>query len=200
MFCRELNRGKCKTYLLACERTRRAVLIDPLKENTEPLYRGRRVPRPSARLRDRHPYPRRPSQRHLRSRRSDRCESRDGASRARPSRSHSRDPRRRPRSGRSAPESAVHSRAYSGWNQPLVDGRVFTGDTLLIGGTGRADFPGGDAGKQYDAITSALFTLPDDTLVFPATTIAAIIIRRSVRRRPPIREWPVILARNTSTS
>jgi rhodanese-related sulfurtransferase len=49
-----------------------------------------------------------------------------------------------------------------------VDGRVFTGDTLLIGGTGRADFPGGDAGKQYDAITSALFTLPDDTVVFPA--------------------------------
>ena len=34
MFCRELNRGKCKTYLLACERTRHAVLIDPLKENT----------------------------------------------------------------------------------------------------------------------------------------------------------------------
>jgi glyoxylase-like metal-dependent hydrolase (beta-lactamase superfamily II) len=34
MFCRELNRGKCKTYMLACERTRHAVLIDPLKENT----------------------------------------------------------------------------------------------------------------------------------------------------------------------
>jgi len=34
MFCRELNRSKCKTYLLACERTRQAVLIDPLKENT----------------------------------------------------------------------------------------------------------------------------------------------------------------------
>src|SRR5262249_58938546 len=49
-----------------------------------------------------------------------------------------------------------------------VEGRVFTGDTLLIGGTGRADFAGGDAGQQYDAITSALFTLPDNTLVFPA--------------------------------
>ena len=42
-----------------------------------------------------------------------------------------------------------------------VDGRVFTGDTLLIGGTGRADFTGGDAGKQYDAIKELLFTLPD---------------------------------------
>ena len=36
-----------------------------------------------------------------------------------------------------------------------VDGRVLTGDTLLIGGTGRADFPGGDAGKQYDAVTES---------------------------------------------
>jgi sulfur dioxygenase len=46
--------------------------------------------------------------------------------------------------------------------------RVFTGDVLLIGGTGRADFAGGDAGQQYDSITQKLFTLPDETLVFPA--------------------------------
>jgi rhodanese-related sulfurtransferase len=46
--------------------------------------------------------------------------------------------------------------------------RVFTGDVLLIGGTGRADFAGGDAGQQYDAITERLFALPDDTLVYPA--------------------------------
>jgi len=39
---------------------------------------------------------------------------------------------------------------------------------LLIGGTGRADFAGGDAGQQYDSITRKLFTLPDDTLVYPA--------------------------------
>jgi glyoxylase-like metal-dependent hydrolase (beta-lactamase superfamily II)/rhodanese-related sulfurtransferase len=49
-----------------------------------------------------------------------------------------------------------------------VEGRVFTGDTLLIGGTGRADLFGGDPGAQYDAITKMLFALPDDTLVFPA--------------------------------
>ena len=30
---RELNRGKCKTYLVACPRTKRALLIDPLREN-----------------------------------------------------------------------------------------------------------------------------------------------------------------------
>jgi glyoxylase-like metal-dependent hydrolase (beta-lactamase superfamily II)/rhodanese-related sulfurtransferase len=46
--------------------------------------------------------------------------------------------------------------------------RVYTGDVLLIGGTGRADFAGGDAGQQYDAVTQKLFALPDETLVYPA--------------------------------
>jgi hypothetical protein len=45
---------------------------------------------------------------------------------------------------------------------------VFTGDTLLIRGTGRADFAGGDAGAQYDAIMGRLFTLPDEIIVLPA--------------------------------
>ena len=45
--------------------------------------------------------------------------------------------------------------------------RVFTGDSLLIGGCGRTDFQGGDPGAQYDCITQRLFTLPDDTLVYP---------------------------------
>ncbi|SJM90570.1 Beta-lactamase hydrolase-like protein Blh [Crenothrix polyspora] len=45
--------------------------------------------------------------------------------------------------------------------------RVFTGDSLFIGGCGRTDFQGGDAGAQYDCITQRLFTLPDETLVYP---------------------------------
>ncbi len=45
--------------------------------------------------------------------------------------------------------------------------RLFTGDSLLIGGCGRTDFQGGDAGAQYDGITQRLFTLPDETLVYP---------------------------------
>jgi rhodanese-related sulfurtransferase len=49
-----------------------------------------------------------------------------------------------------------------------VEDRVMCGDVLLIGGTGRADFAGGDAGAQYDSISQKLFTLPDDTLVYPA--------------------------------
>lgn len=45
--------------------------------------------------------------------------------------------------------------------------RLFTGDTLLIGGCGRTDFQSGDAGALYDSITLRLFCLPDDTLVYP---------------------------------
>lgn len=45
--------------------------------------------------------------------------------------------------------------------------RLFTGDALFIGGCGRTDFQGGDAGALYDGITQRLFTLPDETLVYP---------------------------------
>ena len=45
---------------------------------------------------------------------------------------------------------------------------VFTGDVLLIRGTGRTDFQNGDAGQSWDSIVDKLFTLPDDTLVYPA--------------------------------
>jgi sulfur dioxygenase len=44
---------------------------------------------------------------------------------------------------------------------------VFTGDTLLIAGCGRADFQSGDAGALYDSITQTLFALPDATVVYP---------------------------------
>jgi glyoxylase-like metal-dependent hydrolase (beta-lactamase superfamily II) len=46
--------------------------------------------------------------------------------------------------------------------------RVFTGDTLLIRGTGRTDFQNGDARAQYDSIFGKLLKLPDKTLVYPA--------------------------------
>ncbi|MGV3582575.1 MAG: MBL fold metallo-hydrolase [Methylophilus sp.] len=45
--------------------------------------------------------------------------------------------------------------------------RVFTGDALLINGCGRTDFQSGDAGVLYDSITQKIFTLPDETLVYP---------------------------------
>jgi sulfur dioxygenase len=50
----------------------------------------------------------------------------------------------------------------------LFADRVFTGDTLLIRGTGRTDFQNGDPRAQYDSIFNKLLKLPDETLVFPA--------------------------------
>jgi sulfur dioxygenase len=50
----------------------------------------------------------------------------------------------------------------------VLDDRVFTGDTLLIRGTGRTDFQNGDARAQYDSIFNRLLKLPNDTLVYPA--------------------------------
>ena len=50
----------------------------------------------------------------------------------------------------------------------LMGDRVFTGDTLLIRGTGRTDFQNGDPVEQYDSIFNRLLRLPDDTLVYPA--------------------------------
>src|ERR1700748_498540 len=50
----------------------------------------------------------------------------------------------------------------------LMADRVFTGDTLLIRGTGRTDFQNGSARAQYDSIFGRLLKLPDETMVFPA--------------------------------
>lgn len=168
MFYRELNRGKCKTYMLACERTRHAVLIDPLKENTGryiavAAYHGFRLDY----LIDTHTHA---DHRSGTFDLADLTDAKVVMERHAP-----------------APHVAIHVNhgdvielgdlrltvLYTPGHTPdgisiSVNGLVFTGDTLLIGGTGRADFAGGDAGQQYDAITGALFTLPDDTLVLPA--------------------------------
>lgn len=50
----------------------------------------------------------------------------------------------------------------------VMDDRVFTGDVLLIGGTGRTDFQNGDPYASYDSIFNKLLKLPDETLVYPA--------------------------------
>ena len=50
----------------------------------------------------------------------------------------------------------------------LMNDRVFTGDTLLINGTGRTDFQNGNSLAAYDSLFNKLLKLPDKTLVFPA--------------------------------
>jgi sulfur dioxygenase len=50
----------------------------------------------------------------------------------------------------------------------LLDGRVFTGDALLIDGCGRTDFQNGDPAALYHSILGKFFVLPDEVLVYPA--------------------------------
>jgi len=50
----------------------------------------------------------------------------------------------------------------------LLGDRLLTGDALLIDGCGRTDFQNGDTDALYKSVTEKLFSLPDDTLVYPA--------------------------------
>ena len=50
----------------------------------------------------------------------------------------------------------------------LMNDRVFTGDTLLINGTGRTDFQSGSSYDAYDSLFKKLLKLPEKTLVYPA--------------------------------
>jgi glyoxylase-like metal-dependent hydrolase (beta-lactamase superfamily II)/rhodanese-related sulfurtransferase len=168
MLCRELNRGKCKTYLVACERTRSAALIDPVRDKLERYlamlaYLGLTLET----VIDTHTHA---------DHRTATFDLRDltGA---------------RVIMHKLAPAPHVDAHVEDGQSITIGDlalkvlytpghtpdgislhagDRVFTGDTLLIRGTGRADFAGGDAGAQYDAITNRLFVLPDETIVLPA--------------------------------
>ncbi len=168
MLFRELNRGKCKTYLIACEKTHKAALIDPIKDKVERYlaslaYFGCKLDA----IIDTHTHA---------DHRTASWELHDitGA----PVIMHRRAP---------APHVDIHTEDgamiavgtvrlrvfHTPGHTPdgislYSSGWVFTGDTLLIHGTGRSDFAGGDAGAQYDAITHKLFSLPDETLVFPA--------------------------------
>lgn len=74
----------------------------------------------------------------------------------------------------------------------VMDDRVFTGDTLLIRGTGRTDFQNGDARAQYHSLFDRLLRLPGDTLVYPAHdykgwTVSSIAEERAHNPRLQIR-------------
>jgi glyoxylase-like metal-dependent hydrolase (beta-lactamase superfamily II)/rhodanese-related sulfurtransferase len=64
---------------------------------------------------------------------------------------------------------ALHTPGHTRDSLCLVaEDRVFTGDTLLIGGTGRTDLPSGDPHALYESLFEKLLKLPGGTLVFPA--------------------------------
>jgi sulfur dioxygenase len=50
----------------------------------------------------------------------------------------------------------------------LMNDRIFTGDTLLINGTGRTDFQNGNPAVQYHSLFDRILKLPENTLVYPA--------------------------------
>ncbi|HEY6643785.1 MBL fold metallo-hydrolase [Povalibacter sp.] len=63
----------------------------------------------------------------------------------------------------------MHTPGHTDNHFAIVAGdRVFTGDALLIDGCGRTDFQSGDARALYTSIRAKLFSLPPDTLVYPA--------------------------------
>ena len=168
MIFRELNGGKCKTYLVADEATHKALLVDPLKGNV-PLYLALLAYEDMhlEGIVDTHTHADHPTagfdlQRLTRT----------------PLIMHTPAPV--PRVDRHVNDGdtiqvgnlvvkVLHTPGHTPDSLSLyVEDRVMCGDVLLIGGTGRADFAGGDAGAQYDSISQKLFTLPDETLVYPA--------------------------------
>ncbi|MGH7847946.1 MAG: MBL fold metallo-hydrolase [Candidatus Binatia bacterium] len=168
MLFRELNRGKCKTYVIACENSRKAVLIDPIREKVDRYlaffaYHGLKLDA----LIDTHT--------HADHRTA--CIELKDLTLAKVV-MHERAPAPHVdvhvKDGGKIPVGdlqlqVMHTPGHTPDSMSLyIEGRVFTGDTLLIRGTGRCDFAGGDPGDQFDSITQKLFGLPDATLVFPA--------------------------------
>lgn len=69
--------------------------------------------------------------------------------------------------GRTALRALATPGHTDGCTSYVLPGAVFTGDTLFIRGNGRTDLQGGSAEKLFDSVHQKLFTLPDDTLVYP---------------------------------
>lgn len=70
----------------------------------------------------------------------------------------------------------------------LMNDRLFTGDTLLIDGCGRTDFQGGSAASMYESIVQKIFTLPDETLIYPGhdyngRRVSSVIQEKTINRR-----------------
>jgi sulfur dioxygenase len=168
MLFRELNRGKCKTYLIGSEKDPVAVLVDPVREKVDRYlallaYLGLRLDA----VIDTHTHA---------DHRSASIDLKEltGAKVI----MHSKAPAPHVNvyvdDGDEIPVGDLGLKVlYTPGHAPdgislFTGDRVLTGDTLLIRGTGRCDFAGGDAGEQFDAITQKLFALPDETFVFPA--------------------------------
>lgn len=72
------------------------------------------------------------------------------------------------------------------------EGMVFTGDTLLIRGTGRTDFQNGSSEQLYQSLHHCLMTLPDETLVYPGHDYKGMTVSTIAEERMfnPRLQWP----------
>ena len=72
---------------------------------------------------------------------------------------------------------ALHTPGHTRGSISLsTDGIVFTGDLIFKGGVGRTDFPGGDEEMLKKSIKSRIFTMPDDTLIYPGHGFPTTVI------------------------
>jgi len=71
------------------------------------------------------------------------------------------------RFGRTAIRALATPGHTDGCTSYVLPGAVFTGDTLFIRGNGRTDLQGGSAEKLFNSVRKKLFTLPDETIVYP---------------------------------
>ena len=78
----------------------------------------------------------------------------------------------------------------------LMNDRVFTGDTLLINGTGRTDFQNGSAYEAYESLFGKLLKLPEETLVYPAHDYNGKKIQQLVVRRVITLDYKLAQKRN----
>ena len=168
MYIKQLNEGACKTYMLACEDTGKALLIDPIKSNIDRYlamcaYKGFQLEA----VVDTHTH----------ADHATACFALNDLTDVRIIMARTSPVYRVNEFVDQDDEIVVGNLALKVLITPghtpdrlslYINGYVFTGDCLLIGGTGRCDFAGGDAGEQYDSITQKLFALPDDTVVLPA--------------------------------
>lgn len=82
----------------------------------------------------------------------------------------------------------LHTPGHTGDSLCVVlPDRVLTGDTLLLGATGRTDLPTGDPEALYESLFHRLLLLDDSLLVYPAQTTRTCRPPRSGSRRRPIR-------------
>jgi sulfur dioxygenase len=155
------------TYLLGDERTRQAVLIDPVREQVErDLAQLRELDLNLAYALDTHTHADHVTAAGTLRERTG-AQTVGGASAAPCASVHLRD-------GEVLRVGDLEIRAIETPGHTddslcyLVGERLFSGDALLIRAVGRTDFQNGSAEQLYDSITRKLFSLPDDTQVFPA--------------------------------